>query len=167
MTIEVGHKLPRGEFRTMSTEGVKVVQSEVFFAGRRIVLFAVPAVFTPGCTNNHLPSYIENAEAILAKGFDEIACMSVSDAWVMDAWAREAGAGGKITMLADGSASYAMALGLELDLSHVGMGMRCKRFSMVVDDGYVQSLNVDERMIEATSAPQTCGLKGMTSTKRE
>lgn len=158
MTIAAGERLPDGQFKTMSGEEVIVVETSAFFAGRRVVLFAVPGAFTPGCTRNHLPDFVRNAETILGKGFDLIACMAVNDAWVMDAWAKSTGAQGKITMLADGSAHYAKALGLELDLNHVGMGMRCRRFSMIVDDGVVEQVNIDERFIEKTSAAHTCGL---------
>ena len=156
--IKVGESIPISTFKTMHSDGLKELTSEAFFAGKRVAIFGVPGAFTPGCTRNHLPDYVENAEAILAKGFDEIACIAVNDAWVMDAWGKEAGARGKVTMLADGSAHFAKAAGLELDLNHVGMGMRCKRFSMIVQDGVVESLNIDARVIELTSATHTCDL---------
>jgi len=156
--IKVGEPIPTSTFKTMSSDGPKELTSEVFFAGKRVAIFGVPGAFTPGCTRTHLPGYVENAEDILAKGFDEIACVAVNDAWVMDAWGKAAGAQGKVTMLADGSAQFAKATGLELDLNHVGMGMRCKRFSMIVQDGVVESLNIDDRGIDLTSATHTCDL---------
>ena len=157
--IQVGDRLPGGTLRTMTEEGVAVLNPQELFAGGRAVLFGVPAVFTPGCTRIHLPSYLDNFEAIRAKGFDLIACMSVSDAWVMHAWSEHAGATGKIKMLADDGAQYATALGIEFDLTQVGMGFRCKRFSMVIDDGIVESINIDERAIDVTGAAYTCGLQ--------
>ena len=158
MTISVGETMPQGTLKTMTNDGLIELNTQEFFAGKRVVLFGVPGAFTPGCTRTHLPGYVENASAIKAKGFDEIACIAVNDAWVMAAWGGAAGANGKITMLADGSADYAAALGLQLDLNHVGMGMRCKRFSMVVQDGVVESVNVDDRTIDLTSAASTCSL---------
>ena len=159
MTIHIGQRIPETTFKTMSQDGPREVTSAEAFNGKRVAIFGVPGAFTPGCTRNHLPDYIENAEAILAKGFDEIFCVAVNDVWVMDAWGKAAGAQGKVTMLADGSAIFAHAAGLELDLHHVGMGMRCKRFSMVVQDGIVERINIDERYIESTSAIHTCDLE--------
>ena len=156
--IKVGESIPTSTFKTMYSDGPKELTSTSFFAGKRVVIFGVPGAFTPGCTRTHLPGYVKNTEEILAKGFDEIACIAVNDAWVMDAWGKAAGAQGKVTMLADGSADFAKATGLELDLTHVGMGMRCKRFSMIVQDGVVESLNIDDRMIDLTSATHTCDL---------
>ena len=158
MTIKVGEPLPAVTFKTMGADGPEELTSESIFGGKRFVLFGVPGAFTPGCTRNHLPDYVNHAEEILARDFDGIACVAVNDLWVMDAWARVTGAHGKVMMLADGSAYFAQAVGLELDLHHVGMGMRCKRFSMVVQDGVVESLNIDDRMIETTSATHTCCL---------
>ena len=158
MVISAGDPMPEGLFRTMTESGVEEVDARAFFAGRRVVLFAVPAVFTPGCTHKHLPGYVDNAEAIKAKGFDEIACMAVSDAWVMHAWSEATGATGKVTMLADGSAEYTEALGLALDLGQFGMGIRSKRFAMVIQDGVVESVEVDARAIELTAAASVCQL---------
>ena len=158
MTIQVGARIPTTTFKTMVDGAPKEVTSESLFGGKRVVLFGVPGAFTPGCTRTHLPSYVENADQILAKGFDLIACTAVNDAWVMEAWGQAAGAEGKVTMLADGSATFAQTVGLELDLTHVGMGMRCKRFSMVIQDGVVESLNIDDKAIELTAANHTCSL---------
>ena len=155
--IQAGDQIPEGTLRTMTDEGVQVVNPAELFAGKRVAFFGVPAVFTPGCTNVHLKSYVEQAEAIQSNGFDLVACMSVSDAWVMHAWSEHANAAGKVLMLADNS-DYSTALGIDLDLSHVGMGVRSKRFSMVIDDGVVESINIDDRAIDLTAAPHTCGL---------
>ena len=156
--IQVGESIPEATFKIMGDNGPQKLTSAEIFGGKRVVMFGVPGAFTPGCTRTHLPGYVEHAEEILAQGFDEIVCVAVNDAWVMDAWGNSVGAQGKVKMLADGSADFARAAGLELDLNHVGMGMRCKRFSMVVQNGIVESLNIDERMIESTSAIHTCGL---------
>ena len=129
-----------------------------FFQGKKVVLFAVPGAFTPGCTQVHLPSYVDQANAIIAKGFDTIACLAVNDAWVMDAWSKAYDPEAKVLMLADGNADYVKALGLELDLTAHGMGIRSKRFSMIVNDGIVESINLDDRAIESTAAKHTCGL---------
>ncbi len=156
--IQAGEKLPEGILKTLTDDGVIEINPAEFFVGKRVVFFGVPAAFTPGCSQIHLPGYTDNSDAILAKGFDLIACMACNDAWVMNAWSKSTGAAGKVMMLADGSAHYAKTLGIDLDLNHVGMGMRCKRFSMVVQDGVVESMNIDERAIDLTSAASTCGI---------
>jgi peroxiredoxin len=158
MVIAVGDRMPVGSFKTMGDEGPVALETGELFGDKRVVLFGVPGAFTPGCSRTHLPGYVENADSIRAKGFDTIACIAVNDAWVMHAWGEGAGATGKVAMLADGSADYAKAMGLELDLNHVGMGMRCRRFSIVVQDGVVESINIDERGIDLTAAENTCGL---------
>ena len=159
MTIKAGKKLPQGSFKTMTAEGVIDISVDEVFKGKRVALFAVPAVFTPGCSQIHLPSYLNAYDDIIEKGFDTIACIAVHDAWVMDAWAKATNAADKILMLADGSANYVRSIGLELDLNAYDMGIRSKRFSMVVVDGRVESLNIDERVIDTTNAAHTCGLK--------
>ena len=156
--IEVGEQIPAGTLRTLTDEGVQSVDPQTFFRGKKVVLFGVPAVFTPGCTQVHLPDYVKQAEQIREQGFDLIACLSVSDAWVMHAWAEHVGAAGTVMMLADDQAQYARALGIQHDLTQAGMGMRCKRFSMVLVDGVVESINIDERKIDLTGAAHTCGL---------
>ena len=158
MTIQVGDKIPEATLQTMGPNGPESINTRTFCRGRRVVIFGVPGAFTPGCTRNHLPDYVRNADAILSNGFDTIACTAVNDVWVMDAWGRAAGAPGKVKMLADGNAELTLRMGLQYDLTHAGMGIRCKRFSIVVNDGTIESLNVDERMIELTSASQTCKL---------
>lgn len=158
MTIQIGQSMPTGTLKTMTTEGPIALSTDDIFSGKKVVLFGLPGAFTPGCSRVHLPGYVDAAADIASKGFDTIACVAVNDAWVMAAWGESHGATGKVTMLADGSADYVRALGLELDLSAAGMGMRCKRFSMVVNNGLVESINIDERAIESTSAGFTCGL---------
>ena len=159
MRIKAGERLPPGKFHTMTSEGVTVVSTEEIFQNKRVVLFAVPAVFTPGCTKNHLPSYLNHYEKIKRKGFDTIACLSVSDAYVMQAWAETTGAVGIILMLADGNADFVRKVGLDNDLSKYGMGVRSLRFSMIVEDGTVEQIEVDLKAIENTDAITTCGLE--------
>jgi len=127
-----------------TAEGPQPVQSDDYFAGRKIALFAVPGAFTPTCSARHLPSYVDKADELAAKGVDEIACVSVNDAFVMRAWGESSGAEGKVTMLADGNGDFSEALGLAADFSKFGMGKRSQRWSAVVDDGVVKELNVEE-----------------------
>lgn len=144
MTISVGDKLPEATFKTMTADGAKEITTAEIFPGKKVVLFAVPGAFTPTCSNNHLPGYLENHDAILARGVDTIAVVAVNDVHVMGAWARFTGGEGKILYLADGSGAFAKALGLDIDLSGAGMGLRSKRYSMIVDDGKVTVLNVED-----------------------
>ena len=144
MTIKVGDRLPAAKFMTMGDNGPEPVASEDFFKGRRVALFAVPGAFTPTCSAKHLPGFRDQAEALKAKGVDAIACLSVNDAFVMGAWAKDQNTAGKVTLLADGSGDFTKAVGLEMDASKFGMGMRSKRYSMIVADGVVESLNLEE-----------------------
>ena len=143
MSINVGDRMPEGSFAVMTTDGPANVSTEELFAGDKVVLFAVPGAFTPTCSMQHLPGYVANAAAILGKGVDTIACMSVNDVFVMDAWGKDIGTGDKVMMLADGNGAYTKALGLELDASGFGMGTRSQRFAIVVDDGVVSQLHVE------------------------
>jgi glutaredoxin/glutathione-dependent peroxiredoxin len=154
MTINVGDKLPSVTLRQVTSEGPKEVTSDDFFRGRKVVLFAVPGAFTPACSQRHLPGYVDKAADIKAKGIDEIACVAVNDAAVMGAWGKNQKTEGKVTMLADGSGDFARALGLELDLSKGGLGIRSKRYSMLVDNGVVKSLNVEAQpgQVDSSSA---------------
>ncbi len=145
MTIAVGDRLPAAIFKTMTADGVKEISTADVFAGKKVVLFAVPGAFTPTCSKSHLPGYLADREAILAKGIDTIAVTAVNDVFVMDAWSKAADADGKILFLADGSAAFAQAIGLTLDLTAGGMGVRSKRYSMVVEDGVVKDLNFEEK----------------------
>ena len=145
MPIAVGDRLPAATFKTMTAEGVKEVTTADVFAGRKVVLFAVPGAFTPTCSRAHLPGYLANRDAILAKGVDEIAVTAVNDVFVMDAWSKANDADGKILFLADGAAAFVSAIGLTLDLTAAGMGVRSQRWSMLVDDGVVKELNFEEK----------------------
>ena len=144
MAIQTGDKLPEAKFRVMTAEGPQVKTTDDIFKGKKVVLFAVPGAFTPTCHRNHLPGFINNAPAIKAKGVDTIAVTGVNDVFVMDAWKKSTGAEGKVEFLADGSADFAKAIGLQLDATAGGLGIRSKRYSMVVDDGVVKSLAIEE-----------------------
>ncbi len=144
MTIQVGDRIPSATLIKASAEGPQPVQTDEYFAGRKIALFAVPGAFTPTCSARHLPGFVEKADELRGKGVDEIACVSVNDAFVLQAWAQQAGAEGKVTMLADGNGDFAEALGLSADFSKFGMGKRGQRWSAIVEDGVVRELNVEE-----------------------
>jgi len=158
MTISNGDTMPEGNFKVMTADGVKDMTTADLFSGKKVALFSVPGAFTPTCSNEHLPSYLKNYDAIKAKGFDTIACMAVNDAFVMDAWGKDRGVGEKIVMLADGSGDYTAKLGLELDASGFGLGTRGKRFSLIVNDGVAEQVNVDEGGYDLTSAEKTCSI---------
>ena len=150
MTIKVGDRLPAGklsEYVEVETAGCTIGPNEFnledLTRGRKVAIFGLPGAFTPTCSAKHVPSYLANLDALKAKGIAEVICMSVNDAFVMGAWAREQKSDGKLRMMGDGSAAYTRALGLEFDLTAKGLGMRCQRFSMVVDDGVVKSLNIE------------------------
>jgi peroxiredoxin len=145
MTIKIGDKLPGAEFTTMTGDGQQKLSTDAIFAGRKVVLFAVPGAFTPTCSMNHLPGFVQNVAAIKAKGVDTVACVAVNDVFVMDAWGKASGANGNILMLADGNGDFARAIGLEFDLVQAGLGKRSKRYSMIVDNGVVKALNVEDK----------------------
>ena len=142
MTINVGDKLPKTTLVKATDTGPAAVDSQDYFAGRRVALFAVPGAFTPTCSAKHLPGFVEKAEALKAKGIDEIVCTSVNDPFVLGAWSKSADAT-DVTMLADGNGDFAEALGLTMDGSKFGMGKRSQRYSMIVNDGVVEQLNVE------------------------
>ena len=144
MTIGVGDRIPDLPLTKATAEGPQPVQAGAYFAGRNIALFAVPGAFTPTCSARHLPGYVEKAGELKAKGVDEVAALSVNDAFVMGAWGQQGGADGKVTMLADGNGDFVEALGLAADFSKFGMGKRSQRWSAIVDDGVVTALNVEE-----------------------
>jgi peroxiredoxin len=152
--ISAGEKLPEATFKTMTPEGAKDLTTSDIFSGKRVVLFGVPGAFTPGCSNTHLPGYLENHDAILAKGVDTVAVVAVNDHYVMGAWAKATGGDGKILFLADGNGDFAKATGLDGDMSQSGLGLRLKRFSMIVDDGKVSVLNVEPKpgVVESAAA---------------
>ena len=144
MAIKVGDRLPNATFTVMTAEGPKPKTTDEIFKGKKVVLFAVPGAFTPTCHNNHLPGFVKNADAIKAKGVDTIAVTGVNDVFVMDAWKKATGGDGKIEFLADGNADFAKAIGLDRRPDRRGLGMRSQRYSMVVDDGVVKTLNVED-----------------------
>ena len=144
MAFSVGDKIPSVDLFEMTADGPSSVSSGEYFAGRKIVLFALPGAFTPTCSAQHLPGYVNNAQDIKAKGVDEIVCTSVNDVFVMGAWGKDAGAGETVRMLADGNGAFAKALGLEMDASGFDMGQRSQRYSMIVKDGAVAELNVED-----------------------
>ncbi len=143
MSIEVGGKVPSGNFAIKTADGMEELSSDDLFGGKKVVLFSLPGAFTPTCSAKHLPGFVNNADAIRAKGVDTVACLAVNDPFVMDAWSDAQGAKGKVTMLADGSGSFTQALGMELDLTGHGLGVRGQRFAMIVDDGTVTHLSVE------------------------
>ncbi len=152
MTIRVGDKVPSGTMHVMTDDGPSAVTTDDLFSGKKVALFSVPGAFTPTCSSQHLPSFVNHAADLKAKGVDTIACMSVNDAFVMGAWGKDQHADGKVMMLADGNADYSKALGLDSDYSGYGMGVRGQRFSMVVEDGVVMHLNIDGDGYGTTSA---------------
>ncbi|HCW61411.1 MULTISPECIES: peroxiredoxin [Sphingobium] len=144
MTISKGERIPSTTFTKMTENGPEPVSSDDYFSGKTVAIFSVPGAFTPTCSAKHLPGFIEKADALKAKGVDEIACTAVNDAFVMGAWGKSAGADEKVTMLADGNGDFAKAVGLTMDGTKFGLGTRGQRFSMIVKDGVVEDLNVEE-----------------------
>jgi peroxiredoxin len=144
MPIQPGDTLPEAAFRVMTPDGPAVRSTADIFKGRRVVLFAVPGAFTPTCHRNHLPGFLARRDEILAKGIDAIAVTAVNDVFVMDHWAKAAGAAGRIEVLADGNGDFAKAIGLSRDMTAGGMGIRSQRYSMIVDDGVVRQVSVEE-----------------------
>ena len=161
MAIKVGDRLPNATFMTMTADGPKPQTTDEVFKGKKVVLFAVPGAFTPTCHKNHLPGFVTNADKIKSKGVDAIAVTGVNDVFVMDAWKKATGAEGKIEFLADGSANFAKALGLSIDLGERGLGTRSQRYCMVVDDGVVKTLNVEDAPGKADISGAENLLKGM------
>ncbi len=143
MAIKVGDKLPSGTLTEMTDNGPRTLNVEELTKKKRVVIFGLPGAFTPTCSAKHVPGYVSLADTLKANKIDEIMCVSVNDAFVMGAWAKEQGTAGKVRMLADGSAAFTRALGLEMDLSARGMGIRSQRYSMLVDNGVVKALNVE------------------------
>jgi glutaredoxin/glutathione-dependent peroxiredoxin len=143
MAIKVGDKIPSVTLRFLTAEGMQSVPSDEFFAGKRVAVFGLPGAYTRTCSSRHLPGYVTNADALKKKGIDAVACVSVNDAFVMDAWGKDHGAPGKVVMLGDGSAELTEALGLSIDRTSAGMGIRSQRYSMIVDNGVVTALNIE------------------------
>ncbi|WP_159715930.1 MULTISPECIES: peroxiredoxin [Geminicoccus] len=144
MAIRVGDRLPEAKFKIRTAEGLEDVSTSQVFGGKKAVLFAVPGAFTPTCHNRHLPSFLEHGEALKAKGVEVIACVAVNDAFVLDEWARVNDVQGRVLMLADGNGAFTKAIGMELDASGAGLGVRSLRYSMLLEDGVVKVLNVEE-----------------------
>lgn len=145
MTIKIGEKLPEGTLKAATKDGPKEVTISDVFSGKKVVLFAVPGAFTPTCSNNHLPGFLENHDAIHSRGVDAIAVLAVNDHHVMRAWAQFTGAEEKLIFLADGNGDFVKSIGLDVDLGVAGMGLRSRRFSMIVDDGTVRELNIEDK----------------------
>ncbi|WP_374375367.1 peroxiredoxin [Dongia sp.] len=143
MTIKVGDKIPSVSLKTMDKDGMQTLSTDDIFKGKKVVLFALPGAFTPTCSAKHLPGFVQNAAALKGKGVDTIACLSVNDAFVMDAWGKSQNVGDNVLMLADGNADFSKAVGLTMDGSGYGMGTRACRYAMVVDNGVVKALNVE------------------------
>jgi len=161
MAIEVGDKLPNASFTVMTPDGPKPQTTDDIFKGKKVVLFAVPGAFTPTCSNNHLPGFLTNADKIKQKGIDTIAVTGVNDVFVMNAWKKATDTDGKIEFLADGSAAFANAIGLSVDLGARGLGTRSQRYAMVVEDGVVKTLNVEDQPGKAEVSGAENLLKGM------
>ncbi len=145
MTIKVGDHLPDGKFTVMGPDGPESKTVSDVFSGKKVALFAVPGAYTPTCTKTHLPGFVDRAEEFKTRGIDTIACTAVNDIFVLTNWAKDTGATGKIEMLADGSGDFAKAIGLDIDLSNFGLGLRSKRYAMLVEDGVVKILNIEDR----------------------
>jgi len=144
MTIQVGDKMPSVTLQEMQEKGITNISTDELFAGKKVVVFALPGAFTRTCSALHLPGYVAKSDELFAKGIDAILCLSVNDAYVMDAWGKQHNVDGKVRMIADGSIKFTRAVGLEVDLSKGGMGIRSQRYAMVVNDGVVETLNIEE-----------------------
>ena len=161
MAIKVGDRLPNASFTVMTSDGPKPKTTDELFKGKKVVLFAVPGAFTPTCHKNHLPGFLQNAAAIKAKGIDTIAVTGVNDVFVMEAWKKASEAEGKIEFLADGSGDFAKAVGLTVDLGPRGLGTRSQRYAMLVEDGVVKTLNIEDAPGKADVSGAENLLKGM------
>ena len=158
MTIQVGDKIPSVTLKHMGAEGPADISADELFGGKRVVLFALPGAFTPTCSAKHLPGFVAKSADIKAKGIDTVACLSVNDAFVMGAWGRDQNVGDNVLMLADGNGEFTKAVGLELDASGFGLGLRSQRYAMVVDDGVVTTLNIENPgAFEVSSAESVLG----------
>lgn len=151
MTISVGEKLPSITLKTMGENGPEDITTDSIFSGKKVVLFAVPGAFTPGCSNTHMPGFIVHADSIKAKGVDSIVCLAVNDPFVMGAWGKTQNAE-ELLLVADGNCEFTSAIGMELDGSGFGLGTRSKRYAMIVNDSVVEAINLDEKGIEKSTA---------------
>jgi glutaredoxin/glutathione-dependent peroxiredoxin len=160
MAVKVGDKVPSTKFRHMTAEGVKEISTDELFKGKKVVIFALPGAFTPTCSAKHVPGFVQNYDQLKKKGIDTVACVSVNDAFVMGAWGKDQKCDGKVMMLADGNGEFTKAMDLELDARANGLGIRSKRYAMVVDDGVIKALNVEQPgAFEVSSAEAV--LKGL------
>jgi peroxiredoxin len=155
MTINVGEKIPSVKLKTMTADGPKDITTDEIFKGKKVVLFALPGAFTPTCSAKHLPGFVQKAAEIKGKGVDTIACLSVNDAFVMGAWGKDQKVEDKVLLLADGAAEFTKAVGLDNDMTGYGMGVRSKRYAMVVEDGVVKMLNVEKPGTFEVSSAET------------
>jgi len=160
MPIKIGDALPAATFTDMTSEGPKPVTTDEVFKGKKVALFAVPGAYTPTCDKQHMPGFVSRVAELKSKGIDAVVCTSVNDVFVLTNWAKDTGATGKITMLADGSADFAKAVGLDLDLTARGLGVRSKRYAMLLDNGVVKALNVEDAPPDhgVSSAETVCSL---------
>jgi glutaredoxin/glutathione-dependent peroxiredoxin len=160
MAIQVGDKLPDATFTVMGAEGPEKKTTADIFGGKKVALFAVPGAYTPTCHKQHMPGFVDRVEELKAKGCDMVACTAVNDVFVMNAWAEDTGAKGKIEMLADGGAAFAKSIGLDIDLTAPGLGVRSKRYAMLIEDGVVKVLNVEDAppQAEKSSAANLCSM---------
>jgi peroxiredoxin len=160
MALKVGDKIPSAKFTIMGAEGPAEMTTDEVFKGKKVALFAVPGAYTPTCHKSHMPGFVDRVGELKGKGVDTIACTAVNDIFVLDNWAKDTGAAGKILMLADGSGDFAKAAGLEIDLSAFGLGLRSKRYAMLVDDGVVKVLNIEDSppQAEKSSAANLCSM---------
>jgi peroxiredoxin len=160
MAIKVGDKLPEATFMTMSADGPKPMTTAEVFGGKKVALFAVPGAYTPTCHKQHMPGFVARADELKKKGFDAVACTAVNDVFVLTNWSKDSQADGKIQMLADGSADFVKKLGLEIDLTARGLGVRSKRYAMAVEDGVVKILNIEDAppTVDKSSAATLCSM---------
>lgn len=156
MTIKIGDRIPSVKLKHVTADGVSEIDTAQLFGGKRVVLFSVPGAFTPTCSKEHLPGYVARADEIRAKGVDDIVCLSVNDHFVMKAWADDQKVGDKVSLLADGSAAFTKEMGLAQDLGAAGLGERGKRFSMLVEDGVVKSLDIENAPGVSVSGADAC-----------
>ena len=154
MAIQEGERIPAATLKHKTAEGIEDISTDELFSGKKVVLFALPGAFTPTCSAKHLPGFVASASDIKNKGVDTIACLSVNDAFVMEAWGRDQNVGDNVLMLADGNGDFSKATGLDLDASGFGMGLRSQRYAMIVDDGVVKKLNIDPPGTFETSSAQ-------------
>lgn len=144
MSIAVGDRLPAATLRVLTADGIDETTTDALFSGKTVALFAVPGAYTPTCHAQHVPGFLANLDALRAKGVDTVACLAVNDPFVLKAWAKDTGGEGKITFISDGNADFTKAIGMDLDVTAVGLGIRSKRYAMIVEDGVVKVLNIED-----------------------